>query len=342
MAGRDTSDVSPPQLEEWTSQEETQDTAIAVRVVAICGASIVTAASILLPWVRAGLSGTPVVYRGTSLLGLTVPFVACAVITSVAALVARFGRHPEALSIAALSAGITTAAAAVLIVALETAATLIPSGLLPTTLRRLTIGVSAEVGLWVAFGGALVATAAASRVRLPAALRDLHPPGLPGRPRKFEAPTLGPRGLGLLGVLVVVVATVWLRYESWINASAAQEQLGLAGWAIPWVGPLSLLATLILIAGAAIVLLGRPRGGALMVAGAGWLVSFLAALVIVTSETFGALRINDLAPKQFRQYGPTFQPGWAAWAAFLVGLVAAAAAAAIIMSADTETTGIAT
>jgi hypothetical protein len=339
MASRGTPDTSLRALGEWSSDEGTPAMSTAVRVAVACGASIVTAASVFLPWARAGLSGTPVVYAGTSIPGLTVPFVAGSVITVAAALVARFGRRPEALLIAALSAGITTAAAAGLIVALETVATLIPSSLLPATLRRLTIGVSAEVGLWVAFASALVATAAASGMAVPATLRNMHAPSRPGRPRAFPLTLLRTQVLGLLGIALVIVATVWLRYEYWIGASAAQEHLRLAGWTIPWVGPLSLLATAILIAGMTVVLLGRTDIGALMVAGAGWLTSFLAALVILTCDTMAQLRLNDLAPEQIRGYGPTFQLGWAAWVVFLVGLVAAAAAAAIIMSNDIETTG---
>jgi MFS family permease len=338
MAGQDSSDALLTETEGLNSDQEAPPTSGGTRTTVVCGAALITAASLLLPWARAGLSGTPVVYRGTSLPGLMVPVLAGATITLVAALAARFGRRPEALSIAALSAGVTAAAAAVLIVALETAATLIPSGLVPTTMRRLTVGVSAEVGLWVALAAALVATAAASGMHVPAALSVVHDQPGSQRSKTLRLPLVGSRAVGLLGVVLAIVATVWLRYEYWINASASQEHIGLAGWAIPWVGPLTLFATLILVAGLSTVLLGRSQAGALLVAAAGWLVSFLAALVILISEAFAELRINDLAPKQFRQYGPTFQPGWAAWAAFLAGLVAAAAAAAIIMSADTENT----
>src|ERR1700682_2769609 len=103
---------------EPAAEEPYSETVSSSRVIVVCAAAAAAALSLPLPWVRAGLSGTPVIYRGTDLLGLTLPFALVAVIAVAAAVSARLAERPEALVIATVASGLMVAAAGLLILVL--------------------------------------------------------------------------------------------------------------------------------------------------------------------------------------------------------------------------------
>jgi hypothetical protein len=277
----------------------------------------------LLPWVQAGIGEDPRAYTGIDLLALAVPVVAVAAGVLVATLVEGALRGRDRMS-AALTLSLGAAAATGLLIAmLELASALIPDDFLPATVRRLAVDLSAGIGLWVAFIVFLVAAVAAAGERGPVRV-GANIRGLGRRPGRAAA---------ALALLVAAIALFgWVRYEPWVDASAAGQHVSLAGSTTPWVAPLSLLALWLLIAGLAAALLRQGQLGALVAAAAGWLVTFLAALTIITAETFGRLRTDDLAIGHLRGVDPSFGAAPAAWTAFGTG-VAAAAAGAILVSA---------
>jgi hypothetical protein len=87
------------------------------------------------------------------------------------------------------SACVAVAGASILVVELTTGT--VPRSQLPATARRLTLSLSADAGLWMAFAGSLVIVAGA---------------GMHARPL---------RAVSVVGTALLVVATVpfgWLRY----------------------------------------------------------------------------------------------------------------------------------
>jgi hypothetical protein len=264
-----------------------------------------------LPWVVAGAGGEGSSYSGLDVWPLAAAELLAIAATAgltVAALLTRRPQLTEAAAVAAIVAVVFTGTA---IVALETAAAAIPDSALPATVRRNSLDLGAGIGLWVACGAGLIAVLAlADR-----GFRTLELRARIGTDNRQWA-------LALATLLVLTVLFGWVRYEVWFDASAASEHLGLAGWASPWIGPLSLFAVWLLVAALALGLTSRTQAAGLFAAAGGWLASFAAALAIVAASTIGNLA--DLADGMLDGGEPDFQVTVAAWSAFLVGLAAAA------------------
>lgn len=282
-----------------------------------------------MPWIRAGWGDHPRAYHGADVLALAVPVAGLAAVVIVAAVVG-LTRASDRMDVASAASTVLAACSGLLIVLLETVSMIIPDGLLPTTIRRATIHLSAGSGLWVCFFASATAAIAAAGSRSFVRRRLVD-----GRLSEF--PRLTMFAIALL--LVATSALGWLRYEPWVHASAAGQATGLEGSATPWIGPLSLFALWLLIGALAVALVTRGPLGPLVAAAAGWLVTFVAALTIVIGGALGHLRADDLPFHQLRSVDPSFGTSSAAWAAFAAGLAAATAAALLLTSRTREGIG---
>ena len=268
-------------------------------------------ASALLPWVVAGVGTEATTYSGFEVLPLAFAELLAVAATSVLATAALLLRRPRLTEGALVAAAVAVAVAVSAIVVLEGAATTIPDSALPATLRRNGLDLGAGSGLWLAAGAGLVAIGALAE----------------WRPRQVNLRILAKDAnrqwaLSLTALLALTVLFGWLRYRVWFDAEAAGEHLGLAAWASPWIGPLSLLAVWMMIVALALGLVARTQSAGWTAAVAGWLVTFLASVAIVAAGAIGGLA--DLAGGTLGAGDPDLRATAVAWLAFLVGLGAAA------------------
>lgn len=277
------------------------------------GGLLLAAVSVALPWLRAGAGGSVHLYAGTSLTVIAVAMIALPVAGLGAVGVCAARRSRDAKDVATLAAGAIAAIAGVLLLLVETASAVIPNGLLPATLRRYTLDLRAGPGLWLALaGGAFALAALSGRLELGVGL-----PGLSRRGRLTSQITL------LATLTALAVGFGFLRYGSWVQASALGQSYGIGGWGLPWVGPLSLVAMLGLIAAAAMALTGHESSAGLFAAISGWLITFAAALAIVAADALGSLRVTAFAPASLRGYAPHLATAAGAVMSFGLGIAAA-------------------
>jgi hypothetical protein len=225
------------------------------------------------------------------------------------------------MHVAALAGATAAAVTGLLILLVEVAGALVPASILPTTVRRISVDPGAGPGLWAAFALSVAAALAASGygARVGDAVR---------RVRCSERPRLTTGAL--LGLATILFW--WLRYQPWIDASGAGQQLGLDGAATPWVGPLSLVALCLMIGALAAVVLAGGQAGPLLAGGAAWLATFVAAVAIMAGEALG--QVANLHVRALRGVDPSFSVTPAVWVAFAAGMLIAAAAAALLASAQ--------
>jgi hypothetical protein len=124
--------------------------------------------------------------------------------------------------------------------------------------------------------------------------------------------------------LALIAVIGWLRYQPWIESSVLGNGLNLRGQAAPWVGPASLCALWLLAGALVLSAFSYVQVGGLVAAAAGWLISFLSAIVVITAESLAELRLGDLVDEASTVQGVTFHVGPAVWATFVMGLVTAA------------------
>jgi hypothetical protein len=269
--------------------------------------------AVTLPWVDAGLGTDARRYAGGQLLPVawTVRIACAATVVAIGA--GALMRRPAGRPVAIVSAAFAVVVTGGLIGALETIATMVPDGLLPLTLRRLTLRLSAAEGLWIAFGCALVALIAA----------------VPTPRARLRAGQL----VALLVLLAVTVGFATLRYVPWLEAAVAGNDLGFEAWATPWIGPLSLITVWLLASSCVLVLFVPTWVAGLMTAAAGWSMIVLGALALITGASAKRLQLAALVPGELREYAPTLEAVPGAWAALATGLVAALVGALLVVAA---------
>jgi hypothetical protein len=279
--------------------------------VTTCGCAIILA-GLFTPWLSAGVGSQSPTYRGFDLIEIVLPVVILSV-SAIGLASAWWYLEAEKFSTyAGLVVGVMFGFAAVMLIIVEGTNALLPVSMLPVTLRRSSSIVSAGPGVWLALIGsvtALAATTGAGVQRI-----DLG-----------SWTTSRDRGklAGTLLLLALAVAFGWLRYQSWIESSALGYALDLHGQAAPWIGPASLWALCLLAAAILLVALSYVQVAGLLAACAGWLISFLAALVMIAAESLAQLRLGSLISAVGSAHDVTFHSGPAVWAAFLTGLLIA-------------------
>ncbi len=283
--------------------------------------------SVLLPWLRVGMVGSVRLYNGTSLPVLSVVMIALPVLSMIAVAVGVSRRSATAEDLAMLGASLGLAIAGGLLGLVECASAIIPNGLLPATVRRYSLDLRAGPGLWLALIGSLVAVAAlgghlAPGKWLPRVSRETIGRGEFRLSVGYAWP---PVALGLLAV-----AFGFLRYGSWVIATADDQSYGIGGWSLPVIGPLSLCAMLGLIVAAIASLTAQDDWVALLAGSAGCVIMLTAAITVLIADTVARVRVADFAPAQLQAINPHLGPGGAASASYLVGLATGAVAIALM------------
>ncbi|HEX8645523.1 MAG TPA: hypothetical protein VF715_01400 [Thermoleophilaceae bacterium] len=294
-------------------------------VAVACMACALVGFSLTLPWLRTGLAGDVRVYGGSSLGAFPAFVIVGSAAAAAMAIWEGCVRGSRRLSLTLAASCAMAAATAMLIVSIETTAAIVPTDMLPKTVRRLGVDVSAAHGLWIAFAGSSVCAVAAMGLPWERLVDGLRRQSAFSRSRSRVV-------LALVLLVVATGALGWLRYESWLNASAGGHPMDVEGWAMPWIGPASLVALWLLVASIAAAMLARLELAALVAAGAGWLVTFVAALAILINSTLGRLRLDDLELGGVVRADAHFEVAPATWMAFASGVIAACAGGLLIAS----------
>jgi len=163
----------------------------------------------------------------------------------------------------------------VFLIICESASRLIPSFIVPKTIRRFTVDVGAGVGVWLCVPVATIAAVSLSG-RLPELTQ-----------RSFEAwngLVINPIRTAIYCCFVLATGLlVGSRYMPWLNIQTLNNESGIPGWAVPFVGPSTLFALMLIFVGAGVFFLRHQIYGIIIV---GLSTSFL-AMIATMRFTFG-------------------------------------------------------
>jgi hypothetical protein len=163
-----------------------------------------------------------------------------------------------------------------LLVAVETVSAVVPRDLLPVTPRRVSFQLAAGAGLWLAAAGSVaVLVGAVPRLRA-----------------GFVRVGVTPVAAGGVVVGALVAGLAWARGQPWVTVTVAGNVTDLTGRALPWLGPLTMGATLGLAACLVAALLTARRS--LLFAGIAlaWLLTLLAGIAWVGGEALARFRVS--------------------------------------------------
>lgn len=282
------------------------------------GGVLAVLGSLWLPWAHTGFDG------GGSLLGreLTSAIVVALVLLLAASAVGARPAHRIARRGCLVVSGISVAGLALFLIALESIAAAIPRDVLPATIRRLSIEIAGGSGAWLALAGAATILVGALGVTAGVSLRGLDWQRVAG--------ALGPR-LPAVVILLAAAGVGVARYESWTDAGVAGQSTSVEGFALPWAGPLTLVAVWVLLVAGGVSLVRPWAAPSLAAVLAAWLASFLAAIVMIGSSLLAEVRIDawieDLdLPSAIADPEPWVETGRGAWLTFAAACLAVVAA----------------
>lgn len=279
-------------------------------------------------WMGARTGDTVRRYAGSELPLLRWALVILVVATAVIGLVeSALGRT---LKYALLPAGGFAALAAALLLLEEIAAALIPTGFLPTSIRRATVDVHGGVGIWVGLSAAVLLIVGARTGDGLIGLARLVVRQASGVPLKLV--------LAVAAAGLVWIAATWARYQPWAVADLPTERIEVNGWSLPWLGPLSLIAVFGALAGVLLLVLRQWLPGGLLIAGFGWLLSFLGSISVLSVETIGRADVGRLLPAEYANFAPTVAVGWGSWIVLALGFTLAALGAFVLTLEPMEST----
>lgn len=251
---------------------------------AVVAAFVLTSASLPLIWVsgEAGLQSAEV--RGIDLGLVPWSVLALGLVLGLACLLPAPAARGIVHGLGAVLAGVGTIG----VLLVEAAGSAIPEEWIPVTVRRLSVGVSAGLGLWALALSGMVLMVAASGITapVPANAATLARIGRRARDR-------WPGVLLLAAALVLGVA----RYRTWAVGEVAGERIELAGWSLPWIGPATLFGVWA-IGLAGVVVLVRPASPALLGALVpAWAASCCSALGILLASAVGGVAVEEAAER---------------------------------------------
>lgn len=133
------------------------------------------------------------------------------------------------------------------------------------------------------------------------------------------------------------LAVAVLRYEPWVHTTIVGSDGSLDGWSLPWLGPLSLIATGLVAVGVVVTFVHRGPAGPLLAALAGWLVTVCAAIVLIAASAVGRsgaahLDVSAVTGVPLDDVEAGFSVGSAVGGTFAAGLAVATAAALVLWS----------
>lgn len=287
-------------------------------VAVLCGVACVVAA-MGFDWLHAGVGVETAAYSSAEVAVLAVPIALAASVALAAAIAALVTGNPgwmRAAAVAGLAVALLTAP---VIMLGESIAAALPDDVLPRSLRRLTVGFGAGHGVWLALAGGVTILVAGRGWRAPYVTSF--------------ALARGARAARVVPAVVLVVATaafVWLRYEPWVASPTPGSTRVVSGWSLPWAGPLSLAAGLLLGASVAAAAALRLALAGLLAAAGGWMATFAAAIVAQAAAVLSTPALEAAEPSWLRDFSPRVELEPATWLAFTSGLAAAAAGAGLL------------
>jgi hypothetical protein len=183
------------------------------------------------------------------------------------------------LEVAGVVAAVVAVLVTVFLVGAETAAAIIPRHVLPVTARRASLDLGTCRGAWLALASALLVVGATSdraRYRVSGAVERLAAAG------PFAA-------VAFLALCSCDLALVEVREQPWASATVLGDSLSVEVGALPWVGPLSLVAVWLLSVALVVIAAGRRTLGGLISGVAGWLIASLATVTIGAGQLLVAI-----------------------------------------------------
>lgn len=299
------------------------------------GLAAIAVASLGLPW--ANLRGFDLTYRGSA---FAIPFAwvlplagaVALVVLAIARATGRVdtGRRSEVWIVVGLAVyGLA------FVLAVEALASLVPSWLVPTGLRRYLVTSEAGVGSWLLLGTGVAGTVLALADRLPATVARRSASG--------RRPLLAlPRAAMVVGFAVAVTArstASWIDVKGPMPRSIGGRPVGgttegldlrISGGELPWIGPLTLVVLLVLLF-AGTYLLCRPHPTAIVALGACMGASGVVALLYRAL----VVGLDDLAARVARRVvdasGPIAVGAGTGPLAYFVGSVLVAAGAVAML-----------
>ena len=256
----------------------------------------ILAASTNAVWLSVRTGSKTVRYSGLDIPVIHLALVLLIVIIMAGALVEGMVLQRWPLSIPAIAGSIFAILAVMLLILEEVAASLIPTSFLPESARRLSVNVYGGSGIWI---GCVAAPATVLASRFEGGCLGLIWVGW------LEARRLPLKWIAALvasGLLVCLA--LWVRYLPWATASAGTYDTVVPGWALPGIGPVSMVAVLVLAAAFAVLLVRQLLGAALVLAFVGWLLSFLAAIALVSVSSLASVHLDRYFPVPMRHYSP--------------------------------------
>lgn len=233
-------------------------------------------ASAWLPWAISRLGDSDASPRLVDLTMVRWVFLACGICVAAGLWAQRLGRSTSGLRAVAVACAVVLTVVPILgLAAIELIAIWMSPDRLPTTFRRLALGVKPMPGIWLTgVGGALCLVgatgqgAAGGRV-----LRTL------GRDLRDRCP-LAWMGVALTGAVALLAAA---RYMSWVRIDSSLETWEIAGWAMPWIGLVSLVGALAALALGLLAMTRPSIGAGVALSGVGWAITFVAGMTIVAA-----------------------------------------------------------
>lgn len=275
-------------------------------------AAAVLCLALPLHWLKLDLGGVRRSYVGWDLPLLRCFLLLVAGTWAIASL--RRREHRGRLSFLSVAGVAGVVVLAVVWLLLETVGAFLARIVVPVTIGRDLVQVGVGPGLWLAFVASLAATAVGL---------------LPGRSRSllgscwsfWERSSRFERAGELLAIPGIIGVSLG-RYDQWAFAEGLGRHVRVDGWAIPWIGPLTLLGLWAVTAGIVVGVVGRSTIFLLGAGGAAWAVSFLSAIAIIASASVARIRVQQFVPSDV---GLQIRAGRGAWVELVAALVVAGA-----------------
>lgn len=196
----------------------------------------------------------------------------------------------------------------------ETVSRLIPSFIIPKTVRRLTLDVGAGHGAWLA-----LIVASSCVLCLSGRLSEWTEHSVMWVSDLLSRPV---RLLMYISLIISLGLLTASRYMSWIEIDALNGVGGVAGWAAPFIGPSTLMALLAAYLGLGVFFLRHRLGGLIILGVACSYLAIAATVSYTTTLIFDNSAIANLVTRFMGMIddGSTINRGWGPVVMFLASL----------------------
>ncbi len=238
-----------------------------------CGGIFLLGASLPAPWLRGRVGSTVERASGWSLISARV-FVIILMVGAIASAIAIAKSNREFARCAQSAGAIVALVVPIFVITVaEVSVVWLTPDRLPNSLRRFSVGVGPGWGLWVLMLGGVLLLMSALGKSAELLMRV--------RQTAENALKLDITAIGLVLTAAAIPLLVASRYASWMHVASPAGDADMPGWALPWAGPISAAICVVLVGGAAAMLLTKSSGVAIAMVILGWVVSVTAAVVLI-------------------------------------------------------------